>query len=120
MRIPFSWFFLWIGEFGAELNFDIFAAILFSIIMDFIVILLFGLWYRSSQGSHCRNNLLIFIDKIKLYCLKFPSYSYPGGHGVGVGVPVVEVEDEDCEEDAAGHHPHDEVEVCPCMARYLW
>ena len=40
--------------------------------------------------------------------------TYPCGHAVGVWVAVVVVEDHDGEQDAAGHHPHDEVEVRSC------
>ena len=38
--------------------------------------------------------------------------SYPGWHTVSVRIAVVEVEDEDCEQDTAGHHSHDKVEIC--------
>ena len=38
--------------------------------------------------------------------------SYPGWHTVSVRIAVVEVEDEYCEQDTAGHHPHDKVEIC--------
>ena len=47
------------GELGTELNLEIFVAILFSIMIDLMVIFLFGLLYRSSHGSHCRNTRLI-------------------------------------------------------------
>ena len=35
---------------------------------------------------------------------------------MGVRVPVVIVEDQDGEDDAGGHHPLDEVEICPCTS----
>ena len=38
--------------------------------------------------------------------------SYPGWHTVSVRIAVVEVEDENCEQDTAGHHSHDKVEIC--------
>ena len=47
------------GELGTELNLEIFVAILFSIMIDLMVIFLLGLLYRSSHGSHCRNTRLI-------------------------------------------------------------
>ena len=31
---------------------------------------------------------------------------------MSVRIAVVEVEDKDCEEDTAGHHSHDKVEIC--------
>ena len=43
--------------------------------------------------------------------------SYPGWHTVSVRIAVVEVEDEDCEQDTAGHHPHDKVEIGSCMEK---
>ena len=38
---------------------------------------------------------------------------------MSVRIAVVEVEDEDCEEDTAGHHPHDKVEICSLKEDYL-
>ena len=45
--------------------------------------------------------------------------TYPFGHAVGVWVAVVVVEDHHGEQDAAGHHPHDEVEVSSCKKTAL-
>ena len=36
---------------------------------------------------------------------------------MSVRVPVVVVEDQDGEDDRAGHHALDEVEVCSCIIR---
>lgn len=48
---PFSWIFWWMGELGTELYLDIFAAILFSIRIDLIVIFLDGLLYLHQKCS---------------------------------------------------------------------
>ena len=45
--------------------------------------------------------------------------TYPCGHAVGVWVAVVVVKDHHGEEDAARHHPHDEVEVRSCETTAL-
>ena len=62
---PFSWTwsFWWRGEVGVEQHFDILAAILFSIMIDLIVIFLVGLLYLSSHGSHCRKTRLLWNRK---------------------------------------------------------
>ena len=66
---PFSWTcsFWWRGELGVEQHFDILAAILFSIMIDLIVIFLVGLLYLSSHGSHCRKTRLLWNRKKNYY-----------------------------------------------------
>jgi len=63
LRAPFSipWSFWWRGELGVEQHLEIFAAILFSIMMDLMVIFLVGLLYLSSHGSHCRKTRLLHV-----------------------------------------------------------
>ena len=59
------------------------------------------------------------LTECKFIFSNYPHPSYPGRHAVGVRIAVVEVEDEDSEEDAAGNHAHDKVEISSCIEHYL-
>ena len=37
--------------------------------------------------------------------------AYPGWHDMCVSVPVMKIENKDSQQNAAGHHAHDEVEI---------